>query len=313
MSLAADITPVAAPARVSPDAVRGGLKAGQRRIGMLLLLPAATAFSLVILYPFLQALALSLFEYTLETPAPRFQGLANFARIGATPDVWQAFVTTAVYVTCATAGTLVLGLGWALILNQPFRGRGLLRSLSLLPWVLPSTVSAFVWGWIFNSRYGVLNAFLLELGVIDMPQAWLSTSTGAMVAVIITKVWLSIPLFMAFFLAGLQNMDREQIDAARVDGAGNWAILRDHVLPHLRPVLIVVVVLGVIGNLQQFDTIYALTGGGPVRATAVLSVEVYRRAFEQWDVGFASAIGVLWVATLLPPAFLYLRMLVKGA
>jgi multiple sugar transport system permease protein len=200
-----------------------------------------------------------------------------------------------------------------LILNQPFRGRGLLRSISLLPWVLPSTVSAFVWGWIFNSRYGVLNAFLLELGVIDMPQAWLSTSTGAMIAVIITKIWLSIPLFMAFFLAGLQNMDREQVDAARVDGANNWAILRDHVLPHLRPVLIVVVVLGVIGNLQQFDTIYALTGGGPVRATAVLSVEVYRRAFEQWDVGFASAIGVLWVATLLPPAFLYLRMLVKGA
>jgi multiple sugar transport system permease protein len=313
MSLAAEITSAPAPVQVSPHAVRGGLKAGQRRIGMLLLLPAAIAFGLVILYPFLQALALSLFEYTLETPAPRFYGLRNFAKIAATPDVWQAFVTTAIYVFLTTTGTLILGLGWALILNQPFRGRGLLRSMSLLPWVLPSTVSAFVWGWIFNSRYGVLNAFLLQLGVIDMPQAWLSTSTGAMIAVIITKIWLSIPLFMAFFLAGLQNMDREQVDAARVDGANNWAILRDHVLPHLRPVLIVVVVLGVIGNLQQFDTIYALTGGGPVRATAVLSVEVYRRAFEQWDVGFASAIGVLWVATLLPPAFLYLRMLVKGA
>jgi len=313
MSLAAEITPTPSTASVSPYAVRGGLKAGQRRIGMLLLLPAAIAFGLVILYPFLQALALSLFEYTLETPAPRFTGLSNFAKIAATPDVWQAFVTTAIYVLFTTTGTLVLGLGWALILNQPFRGRGLLRSMSLLPWVLPSTVSAFIWGWIFNSRYGVLNALLLELGVIDMPQAWLSTSTGAMIAVIITKIWLSIPLFMAFFLAGLQNMDREQVDAARVDGANNWAILRDHVLPHLRPVLIVVVVLGVIGNLQQFDTIYALTGGGPVRATAVLSVEVYRRAFEQWDIGFASAIGVLWVATLLPPAFLYLRMLVKGA
>ena len=157
----------------------------------------------------------------------------------------------------------------------------------------------------------MLNALLLELGFIDMPQAWLSTSTGAMIAVIITKIWLSIPLFMAFFLAGLQNMDREQVDAARVDGASNWAILRDHVLPHLRPVLIVVVVLGVIGNLQQFDTIY-LTGGGPVRATAVLSVEVYRRAFEQWDLGFLRhrrALGRNPAAA----AFLYLRMLVKGA
>jgi multiple sugar transport system permease protein len=97
-----------------------------------------------------------------------------------------------------------------------------------------------------------------------------------------------------------------------VDGAGNWPVLRDHVLPHLKPVLLVVVVLGVIGNLQQFDTIYALTGGGPVRATSVLSIEVYRRAFDQWDVGMASAIGLLWVVTILPAAYVYLRHLLKG-
>jgi multiple sugar transport system permease protein len=297
---------------VSPCANRGGLKAGQNRIGLMLLLPGAIAFAAVILYPFLSALGLSLFEYTVEMMEPRFIGFENFTKIAADPDVWAAFWTTAIYVALTTAGTLVAGLGWALIMNQPFAGRSVLRSLSLLPWVLPSTVSAFIWGWIFNSRYGVLNAFLLELGLIDMPQAWLSTPQGAMLAVVLTKIWLSIPLFMSFFLAGLQNLDKEQIDAARVDGAGNWAVLRDHILPHLRPVLIIVVVLGVIGNLQQFDTIYALTGGGPVRATTVLSVEVYRRAFEQWDIGFASAVGVLWVAALLPPAFLYLRMLVKG-
>lgn len=298
---------------VSPLANRSGLKAGQNRIGLLLLLPAALAFAAVILYPFAQALGLSLFEYTIEMSKPRFIGLQNFVTIAQSPEIWAAFATTAIYVFFATAGTLVLGLGWALLMNQPFRGRGVLRSLSLLPWVLPSTVSAFIWAWIFNSRYGVLNALLMETGAIDFPQAWLSTPQGAMFAIILTKIWLSIPLFMSFFLAGLQSLDREQIDAARVDGAGNWPILRDHILPHLRPVLIIVVVLGVIGNLQQFDTIYALTGGGPVRATAVLSVEVYKRAFEQWDIGLASAIGVLWVATLLPPAYFYLRLLVKGS
>lgn len=297
---------------ISPLASRRGLKGGQSRIGLLLLLPAAIAFTAVILYPFAQALGLSLFEYTIEMSAPRFIGFANFVNIAGSPDVWAAFVTTAVYVSLATTGTLVLGLGWALLMNQPFRGRAALRSLSLLPWVLPSTVSAFIWAWIFNSRYGVLNALLIELGLVDVPQAWLSTPQGAMLAVILTKIWLSIPLFMSFFLAGLQSLDKEQIDAARVDGAGNWPVLRDHILPHLRPVLIIVIVLGIIGNLQQFDTIYALTQGGPVRATTVLSVEVYKRAFEQWDIGFASAIGVLWVATLLPPAYFYLRMLVKG-
>lgn len=297
--------------KTSPLANLGGLKSGQGRVGMLLLLPAAIAFAGVILYPFVSALGLSLFEYTVEMIEPRYIGLENFAKIAEDPDIWAAFITTAIYVALTTAGTLVAGLGWALIMNQPFKGRGLLRSLSLLPWVLPSTVSAFIWGWIFNSRYGVLNAFLMEVGAIDFPQAWLSTPQGAMLAVVLTKVWLSIPLFMSFFLAGLQSLDREQIDAARVDGAGNWAVLKDHILPHLKPVLVIVVVLGVIGNLQQFDTIFALTGGGPVRATTVLSVEVYRRAFEQWDIGYASAVGVLWVCSLLPPAFLYLRMLVK--
>jgi len=178
---------------------------------------------------------------------------------------------------------------------------------------MPSVVTAFVWGWIFNARYGLLNHLALEMGLIDFPRAWLSTTAGAMTAVIMTKVWLSIPLFMAFFLAGLQNMDRDQIEAARVDGAGNWPVLRDHIVPHLKPVLLVVIVLGMIGNLQQFDTIYALTGGGPVRATTVLSVEVYRRAFESWDLGMAAAVGVLWVCTILPPAYFYLRQLMKGA
>jgi multiple sugar transport system permease protein len=297
---------------VSRLARRGGLQAAQRRVGVLMLMPAAIAFALIILYPFVQALGLSFFEDTLQSIQPTFIGLRNFQEVLSNPDTWQSFLLTVIYVGSATAGTLVLGLGWALILNQPFRGRGVIRALTLLPWVVPSTVSAFIWAWIFNSRFGVINGMMLELGLIKVPQAWLSTPEGAMVAVVLTRIWRSIPLFMAFFLAGLQNVDGEQLDAARVDGADNFAILRDHLLPHLRPVLIVVVVLGVIGGLQDFDTIFALTGGGPVRATAVLSIDVYRKAFEQWDIGMASAMGVLWVATLLPPAFFYLRLLVKG-
>jgi multiple sugar transport system permease protein len=303
----------ASPLRVSAHARLGGLKAHERRVGRLFLLPALAAFTLVILLPFLRALGVAFTRSDLQTPEPVFVGLANFRTILATPEIVGSFVTTAVYVTLATAGTVLLGLAWALILNQPFRGRAALRAVTLIPWVLPSTVTAFVWGWIFNSRFGVLNAALMSVGAIPYPTAWLSTSGGAMTAIVITKIWFSIPLFMSFFLAGLQSLDKEQIDAARVDGANNFALLRDHILPHLRPVLLVVIVLGVIGNLQHFDTIFALTGGGPVRATSVLSIEVYRRAFDQWDLGMASALGLLWVATILPAAYFYLRHLLKGA
>lgn len=301
------------PLRVSPHAQRGGLKARERRVGWLFAAPALLAFALVILLPFVRALGLAFTRFDLQTPEPVYVGLANFRAVLASPEILGAFATTALYVGLATAGTLVLGLAWALILNQPFRGRAALRALSLIPWVLPSTVTAFVWGWIFNSRFGVLNALLVGVGAIPYPTAWLSTSSGAMAAIVITKIWFSIPLFMSFFLAGLQGLDREQVDAARVDGAGNFAVLRDHILPHLRPVLLVVVVLGIIGNLQHFDTIYALTGGGPVRATSVLSIEVYRRAFDQWDIGMASAVGLLWVATIMPAAYFYLRQLLRDA
>lgn len=303
----------ALPQQISPRARKGGLKAHERRIGLLFLLPALAAFTLVILYPFLRAIGTAFTRSNLQTPEPIFIGSSNFVSILSSPEILGAFVTTAIYVVLATSGTVVLGLAWALILNQTFSGRSALRALTLIPWVLPSTVTAFIWGWIFNSRFGVLNALLVNAGLIPYPTAWLSTSAGAMAAIVLTKIWFSIPLFMSFFLAGLQSLDKEQIDAARVDGAGNMALLRDHILPHLRPVLLVVIVLGVIGNLQQFDTIFALTGGGPVSATSVLSIQVYRLAFDQWDIGMASALGLLWVATILPAAYFYLRHLLKGA
>jgi len=302
----------AAAARVSPHARRGGLKSGERRYGYLLLAPALLAFCVIILYPFIRSIGTAFYEDTIRTIVPEFIGFDNFAEIFESPRILQSFWTTAVYVFFCTGGTMVLGLAWALILNQRFFGRTAIRAITLLPWVLPSTVCAFVWAWIFNNRFGVLNAVLLDLGLLDEPQAYLSTSAGAMIAVVLTKIWFSIPLFMAFFLAGLQSMDQEQLDAARVDGAGNWNVLRDIILPHLRPVLIVVVIIGMIGNLQQIDTILALTGGGPVRATSVLSIEVYRRAFEEWDIGMAAAIGVLWIATMLPLAYFYLRRLFRN-
>jgi multiple sugar transport system permease protein len=288
-----------------------GLKARERRVGWIFVLPALLAFGAVILLPFLQSLRLSLYRYTLEMSAPEFVGLDNFRRLLADPDMATVWGNTLVFVAGATAGTFAIALAWALMLNQAFRGRGFVRAASLLPWVLPSTVTAFLAAWIFNGQYGVLNAILLSLGVISEPVTWLAEQRGAMACVVITKVWLSVPLFMAFFLAGLQGVSQDQVDAARVDGCENWGVLRHVVLPHLAPTMIVVTILGAMGNLQAFDVIYALTQGGPVKATTMLSVEVYRQAFQNWDMGTACAVGVLWFATIAVPTVFYLRLLFK--
>ena len=289
----------------------GGLKAQERRTGFLLLVPALLAFSVVILLPFLQSLRLSLYKYTIDMERPAFVGLANFTKLLADPGTATVWLNTLVFVVATTGATFVLGLAWALMLNQPFKGRVFVRAASLLPWVLPTTVTAFLAAWIFNGQYGVLNAMLLQAGIIREPITWLAEEKGAMAAVILTKAWLSVPLFMAFFLAGLQGVSQDQIDAARVDGCENGGVLLYVVLPHLAPTMIIVTILGAMGNLQAFDVIYALTQGGPIKATTMLSVEVYKQAFQNWDMGTACAVGVLWFITIAVPTSFYLRILFK--
>jgi multiple sugar transport system permease protein len=212
-----------------------------------------------------------------------------------------------VFVVCTTALTFALGLVWAIVLNQSFRGHKLLRSLSLLPWVLPSTVTAFLWAWLLHGQVGLLNAALIATGAIAEPVVWLSDPVGAMAAVVLAKSWLSTALVMTFFLAALQTLPHELVEAARIDGATDGQTIRHIVMPHLRNTAIVVLVLQAMGNLQQIDVIYALTGGGPVRATSVLSIEVYRTAFQNWNIGLAAAIGVVWFITISIPAGAYLR------
>ena len=171
----------------SPVARRSGLKAQERRTGFLLLLPALVAFAAVILVPFLQSLRLSLYKYTIEMESPTFAGLANFHKLLADPGMATVWLNTLVFVVLTTGLTFILGLGWALMMNQSFAGRGFVRAASLLPWVLPTTVTAFLAAWIFNGQYGVLNAMLLQSGVIREPITWLAEEKGAMAAVILTK------------------------------------------------------------------------------------------------------------------------------
>jgi multiple sugar transport system permease protein len=290
---------------------RGSLKAQERRTGFLLLVPALVAFVAIILLPFLQSLKLSFYKFTIDMEQPAFIGMGNFGRLLSDPGTATIWLNTLVFVVATTGLTFVLGLAWALMMNQTFKGRAFVRAASLLPWVLPTTVTAFLAAWIFNGQYGVLNAVLLQIGLISEPITWLAEERGAMAAVILTKAWLSVPLFMAFFLAGLQGVSHDQVDAARVDGCENLGVLRYVVLPHLAPTMIIVTILGAMGNLQAFDVIYALTQGGPIKATTMLSVEVYKQAFQNWDMGTACAVGVLWFITIAIPTSFYLRILFK--
>jgi multiple sugar transport system permease protein len=226
-------------------------------------------------------------------------------------ELLDAWLVTVVFVCSSTALTTFLGLTWALILTQGFPGHRALRTASLAPWVLPNIVAAFLAAWLLNGNFGLLNSALMEMGVISAPRAWLTTDAGAMIAVILTKTWLSVPVAMIFFLASLQNLPNEQLEAAKLDGASDWQLIRHVITPFLRGTIIIVLLLQAIGNLQHADIILALTGGGPVRATSVLAVEVYRYAFQSVDYGLAATTGVVWFFTIAVPAVVYVRQMFK--
>ena len=148
---------------------RRGLKAAESRTGFLLLLPALIAFCAIILYPLARAISFAFYKYTLFTPKPVFDGLANFRQLFESPELLASWGCTIFFVGATTSLTFLFGLSWALIMHQPFRGRNFNWPLSLLPWIFPSVVTAFLWAWIFNGQYGVLNAVLMQLGVLKTP------------------------------------------------------------------------------------------------------------------------------------------------
>jgi multiple sugar transport system permease protein len=285
---------------------RRGLSQGQ--FGMLLAVPAMLLFTAIVLYPLIAALLESLYHQSLLKPGRTWAGLANFRAV-----LHSEFVTTLehtlVFTVGATALAFALGLGLALALNTTIKGRGFLRGVLLFPWVLPSVVVSFLWLWIFNDNYGILNGVLTRLHLIGAPVPWLGQPRTAMLGIIVAKAWASFPWIMVMLLAGLQTISAEMYEAAEIDGAGRWQRFRSVTLPRLRPVIATVLLLEGIWNFQHFDTIYVLTGGGPAGTTTTFSVDVYDTAFKAYDLGRAGALGVLWMAFLSVFVVIYLRVM----
>jgi multiple sugar transport system permease protein len=279
----------------------------ESRIGFLLAVPALLVFSLIVLYPFLNSIVMSFTDKNLLRPTSNFVGFANYVKVFSDPNFPMVLRNTFVFVLFGTLSPFLGGLVWALLLNQKFRGVEFIRGLSLVCWIIPSTAIGFLWMWILHGHYGILNHFLLSLGIINEKITWLGMPNTAMIGVIIAKTWQTMPFCMAFILGGLQGISTEIVDSARIDGAGNWRVFWNIILPSIRNVLTIVLLLSAIGTMQHFDLLWVMTEGGPARGTTTLSIEVYNRAFSSFKVGEASTVGTLWTFILFIIGFFYLR------
>lgn len=280
--------------------------------GLAFIAPALIFMVFAMLWPLVLSISKAFFHDDPNTGEPVFSGLRNFVFFFTNLSLVKTLPTTLVFVVGATALAFTLGLLWALVLEQIRRGRSFLRAVTLVPWVLPSVVTAFLWAWIFNGQFGVLNGVGRELGLLGENVIWLADPTTANVAIVVARAWQSLPWFALMFIAGLQSVPTELVEAVRVDGGGNWRVFQTVILPHLRFTVVIALILGAMGNLQLFDLIYAMTGGGPAGSTSVMSLEVYQQAFQVFDFGTASAIGVIWILLLAIPTVLYVRSALPG-
>ena len=278
-----------------------------------LLFPAVAILALVIFYPLVQALLLSLKDASLlnATVAP-FTGLDNFKQLLGDEVFWTAIKNTFVLTTTSIAGSLVLGMSLALVLNENLPLRNVFRGIALIPWVVPGVVVALLTLYMFNSQVGVIDYVLVQLGVTERFVDWFGSTRNALWAIILANIWNQTPFYMLMILAGLQTVPEDEYDASKVDGANVLQRLRYVTLPNIRGVLAIVIALQVIWNFNNFDLIWATTEGGPVNATTTLTVHVYRMAFKSLDLGYAAAIGVVMLIALLLFSVFYVRAMERG-
>lgn len=268
-----------------PLKVRGAL------VGWTFILPNFLGFVALTLTP-----VLLLFYYSLTSwnmfGAAEWVGLENFERLVGDASFHKALGNTAYYAVFHIPLTIVASLGLALLLNQKLRGAAFFRTVAFFPYITSIVAIAVVWNMLFSPEYGPINQFLRALGVTDAP-GWTVSEGWAMPAVIIVGTWRYMGYYMLLFLAGLQTVPAELHEAARIDGANAWQRFWNVTLPCLRPTMFFVTVMVTIESFKVFDMILVMTDGGPGQATLVLSQYIWQKGFEQFQLGYASAVAVV--------------------
>ncbi|HKK19949.1 MAG TPA: sugar ABC transporter permease [candidate division Zixibacteria bacterium] len=231
----------------------------------------------------------------------------NYVRLFADSRFWQSVRFTLLFTLLSVSIELILGLLFALLLNEALPGRGLLRIMLLLPWAIPNAVSARVWELIYNYQFGILNYLLMTLGLVSHPVNWLGTQSGAMLAVLAADIWKMTPFVAIILLAGLSAIPREIYSQAMIDGAGMRQRFFHVTLKLIKPALVVAVLFRTVDSIRVFDLLYVLTGGGPGGGTTSLSLYAYKY-YVSGDLGYGSAMSVVVFLIAFGLSLVYIRL-----
>lgn len=280
----------------------------RERSAYLFIAPGVIVFSVFTLAALVFAFYLTFHRWSIIEPEKPYVGLTNYDDMLHDERFVQSVLNTVYFTGASVPLTMVIGLGLALLLNQPIRGRAIFRTAYYLPVVTPFVVSALLWKWLYNGQYGLFNYYLLQGHIIDEPLLWLSDKNLAMPAVVLMSVWSGVGFSMVVYLAGLQAIPAELYESATLDGAGTLRRIRYVTIPLLRPTTLFLLVIGIISSLQVFTQIFVMTSGGPVNKTTTMVYYMYLWAFKYYDMGYASTLAFALFAMLLVFTALQLRL-----
>jgi len=284
-------------------------RARELMAGYFYLVPVIIVLGGTVLFPILKAMHMSMYNHVLIKPNEyRYVGLANYARLLHDDVFWLSLENSFFWVFGSVSLQFLGGFAAALLLHESFRGRALVRTITLLPWIIPGVVVALIWEFIYQPNYGLLNDILNRTGLMTERVAWLSSPSLAMPAVIATNVWRGVPFFAIMLLAGLQAIPTELYEAARVDGASVIQRFRHVTLPLLRPIIVVATATRIVWTFNYADLIFVMTSGGPANATQITSTYTLLQAYSNLDFGYAATLSVTLLLIMLAFTVLYLRI-----
>lgn len=269
------------------------------------LVPTLLIMGLMLYYPMIGTVIESFHDTSFISPEPRYVGWAIYEKIWNSRQFPQLVWNSVAWTLGVVLLQNLLGFFAAMLLNQKLPGQGMMRALVMLPFVLPGVVTAILWRFMYDPQLGLINSILLRFGLIEDNAAWLASSDTAMAAVIFVAVWKGFPFSMLIFLAALQNVDKSQLEAATLDGAGAWRRLIDVTIPSIREVIVVNIVLTLILTFNYFDIVWVLTKGGPQNSTHIFPTKIFETGFGQFRFGDAAVYGVFSILILAVLVALY--------
>jgi multiple sugar transport system permease protein len=280
-------------------------------LGIVLTIPALIILFSVIIYPLLLNLVMSFQKILMMKPqlGTPFTGFNNYKNVLQDSIFWRALSNSFIWTVSCVVLQISLGLGAALLLNAPIKGRGLFRGAMLIPWVTPGVVAALTWRWMYDGQFGIINHILLKIGLIEKPIVWLGNYNTALPAVIVEYSWKMFPFAAVMLLAALQTIPKDLYEAAEVDGATGWQSFKHITLPEIVPTLGLTTLLTSIWTFNNFDSIWLLTEGGPSHASETLTTYVYKAAFQAFNLGKAASIAFIMFLLLFGLVMIYARSL----